>query len=459
VRAALVFQLPAVAIQVRHRLSEAVVLRINLNGNTRDQFRGLRPACRDTLPWTRVWLVAISLTAGMVCLPAQTALTGEDLEALRAAKALELHPQETPRLERSITKIQNSFVYRALTNQLQGIGFGFGQMVPGSGFSIGPQYVRNDLLDGRLNMQLSARVSTREYYATDLKLSWNDLLNGRMSVDFDTAHRNFGQMPYYGPGPDSRKTGRSDFRYEDTYAEIRPIVHPFRRASAGLIGGITAINVGPGTSDTFISTEQQFSPELAHGIDRQTGFWRGGGFVVYDWRDRPSESTRGGKYGAEYVRYQDRSLGQYSFYRLNLEAQQYWSFFHSKRTFAARVMSSLTDTNSSQRVPFYLQPTLGGPDSLRGYRPYRFFGDNSVLLNGEYRWEVSPSLDMAVFADAGKVFDRWNQWNFHRLESDVGIGFRAKTRSATVFRFDVGFSHEGCQVSWRMNDILVSRPQ
>lgn len=29
-------------------------------------------------------------------------------------------------------------------------------------------------------------------------------------------------MPYYGPGPDSQKSGRSDYRMEDTNVELRP---------------------------------------------------------------------------------------------------------------------------------------------------------------------------------------------------------------------------------------------
>ena len=42
--------------------------------------------------------------------------------------------------------------------------------------------------------------------------------------------------------------------------------------------------------------------------------------------------------------------------------------------------SSLTDFQNNQKVPFYLQPTLGGPDSLRGFRYGRFYGNNSALL-------------------------------------------------------------------------------
>jgi outer membrane translocation and assembly module TamA len=122
--------------------------------------------------------------------------------------------------------------------------------------------------------------------------------------------------------------------------------------------------------------------------------------------------------------------------------------------FTVHGASSLTTAGNGQLVPFYLQPTLGGANTLRGYRFNRFYGDNSVMVNGEYRWFCSPTVDMAVFADAGKVFQRWEQWNFHHLESDVGFSVRFKGRAGTpVFSVDTGFSHEGFQLWFRVNTI------
>ena len=57
------------------------------------------------------------------------------------------------------------------------------------------------------------------------------------------------------------------------------------------------------------------------------------------------------------------------------------------------------------------------------------------MVNAEYRWDASPILDMVVFADAGKVFNRWEQWNFHNLESDVGFSLRFKARYKDRFQF------------------------
>jgi len=108
--------------------------------------------------------------------------------------------------------------------------------------------------------------------------------------------------------------------------------------------------------------------------------------------------------------------------------------------------ATLSYPNGTSAVPFYLQPTLGGSEDLRGFRSYRFYDDNLLVVNAEYRWEAFSGLDMAVFFDAGKVAPKRSQLNFHNLETSTGFGLRFNMRNRTFFRIDTGFSHEGFQV-------------
>ena len=206
---------------------------------------------------------------------------------------------------------------------MNGLGIGFGTIVPGSGFAIGPKYKRSDLWGEKLTVSVEARAAINESYIGRLDLSVPNLIGDRAFLDFSTVHRDISEMPYYGPGPDSLKTGRSDYRLEDTNVELRPGFRPYKGLRAGLIGSYLAVNVGPGHSTKYISSERQYDPNVTPGLDRQTDFWRGGGFVEYDWRDRPSNPTSGGKSFAQYVRYLDRNLGAFSFLRLDLAASQY----------------------------------------------------------------------------------------------------------------------------------------
>ena len=111
-------------------------------------------------------------------------------------------------------------------------------------------------------------------------------------------------------------------------------------------------------------------------------------------------------------------------------------------------------------MPFYLQPTLGGSEDLRGFRPFRFYDNNAVILNGEYRWEVFSGLDMALFVDAGQVFPDWHQINYRHLKSDAGFGFRFNVRNDVFLRIDTAFSQrrlsDMVQVQQRILGVLAA---
>jgi hypothetical protein len=395
-------------------------------------------------------LMVLSLWACGIA-SAQTSSQTDLIESARDQKEAALTPEEPPKAEKRVEAIEQSIPYRLVTGDWNGFGIAMGAIVPDGGFAVGPRYTRPDLFGGKLTLHLEALGAMNESYAGRFGLSAPNLFGGRGFIDFDVTHRDISEMPYYGPGPNSRKTGRSDYRLEDTNVELRPGVRVFRGLRASLIGSYLANNVGPGYSSAYISSERQFGPELAPGINRQANFWRGGGVVEYDWRDNPGNPTSGGKYSAQYVRYLDQTFGAYSFLRVDLDATQYIPLFNQTHVIALHGASSLTDTNGSQRVPFYLQPALGGPDTLRGYRFGRFYGNNSTLVSAEYRWEASPLLQMAVFADGGKVFDRWEQWNFHNLQSDVGFAVRFKSPTTVLTSIETAFSHEGFQIWFRMN--------
>ena len=101
-----------------------------------------------------------------------------------------------------------------------------------------------------------------------------------------------------------------------------------------------------------------------------------------------------------------------------------------------------------------MQPTLGGYDDLRGFRPRRFYDENSFVLNAEYRWEICTGLDMAVFGDAGKVFHRPGDFNLSHLQPSAGFGLRLNNQQSTVMRLDTGFSREGFQVWFVFNKLF-----
>lgn len=402
---------------------------------------------------------AILITAVLLFCPFLSAQVVDsraaEIEAARAQKAQRLEPDELTKVERTFLYIKEKKVLERISAGIAGFRVKLGGLVSGGGFALGPEYLRRDLADGNVLLRSAAQSSFKGYQKYDFQFGLPSFANNRLFLDLYSVHRNYPGINYYGPGPDSKKSSRSDFRLEDTAFDgtfgIRPISHLHVGASLGYL----LVNVGPGTDLRFVSAEKVFTPVATPGIDRQANFLRQGVFAQYDYRDNPGGPRSGGNYILEYSRYFDQSLHLHDFQRLALHLQQYIPFFNQRRVFALRGKSVLTFKEDDQKVPFYLQPTLGGSDDLRGFRPFRFYDENLLVVNAEYRWETFSGLDMALFADAGKVFPRRSQWNFKDMEGSVGFGLRFNVRNSVFLRLDVGFSHEGFQVWVKFNNVFA----
>jgi hypothetical protein len=412
-------------------------------------------------------LRALGLACLFCCAPSLLAQEGgsatraAEMEAARQRKASTVQPETNSRLEQRLLWVQEKRVLERFTGGIGGWRLKLGGLAAGGGFAVGPEYVRNDLQEGQVQVRAAAQLSFNGFQKFDAELTLPKLLAKRAALNVYGVHHNYPQLQYYGPGPDSRKGNRTNYRLEDTALDVTFGVQPIPRLPELTVGASTGYlwnNVGPGTNKQWASTEKVFTPAQAIGLDQQSDFFRYGGHAQFDWRDNPGGPRRGGYYLAQISRYEDRKRKLHDFTRLDLELQKYLPFFNERRVIALRARTTLTDTRAGQSVPFYLQPTLGGPDTLRGYRPFRFADNNSLLLSAEYRYEVFSGLDMAIFADAGKVTARRGQINFKNLESSVGFGFRFNARNKVFMRVETAFSHEGFQVIVRFNPVFRTGP-
>jgi outer membrane protein assembly factor BamA len=114
----------------------------------------------------------------------------------------------------------------------------------------------------------------------------------------------------------------------------------------------------------------------------------------------------------------------------------------------------ISDTSAERDVPFYLMPSLGGGNTLRGYTDFRFHDRNMEVLNAESRWALFSHVDVAAFADAGKVAPRAGDLDFHHLKYSYGAGLRLHNASSTLARLDVGHSTEGWHVFFKVSEPL-----
>ncbi len=376
------------------------------------------------------------------------------IEQLRQQKAAQLEPDTPSGLEHALNVIKEKKIVERITAGIAGFRAHMGGLITGSGFAVGPEYDRHDLLRGQVAVRASARASLQKFYLMDAELNLPRLANDHVFVNWYALHRNYPHIDYYGPGSNSAKLGRSSWGLEDTSFQTMMGVQPVHGLRIGGLGRYLLTNVFRGHDNRFASAGSLYNETTTPGIQFQTDFLEGGGFVQYDWRDNPGGPRRGGNYIAQYASFSDIRRGRYSFDRVDLEAQQYIPFFNQRRVIALRGKVEAAAPHSGNLVPFYLQPTLGGSEDLRGFRPFRFYDNNAVILNGEYRWEVFSGLDMALFVDGGQVFHDWHRINYRELKADAGFGFRFNVRNDVFLRIDTGFSREGFQIWVKFNNVF-----
>ncbi|MBY0505563.1 MAG: BamA/TamA family outer membrane protein [Bryobacteraceae bacterium] len=380
-----------------------------------------------------------------------------EIEKARSEKAARLKPDEVSKTENLLSRFKDEKLLERFSQGFNGIRAKIGNMVTGGGFAIGPEYSREDLFKGYLQFRTAAQVSTRGYYKIDNQWTLPRLAKNKLALDIYTVHHNYASINYYGPGANSTKGGRSNYRLEDTSAEATSVFTPVRGlAIGGTVGGLW-MNIGPGNDRRFISADRIFTEAQAPGIQRQTNFFRYGVFLQHDTRDNPITAKAGRNVIFQYTWFDDIKLNTHNFRRIDAEVQQFIPILNRSRVFALRAKTVLTEANGNETAPFYLQPILGGSDDLRGFRNFRFSDRDMVVFNAEYRWEIFAGLDGALFMDAGKVFSRRGQLNFSNLERSYGFGLRGNARNATFLRVDVGFSREGFQVWVKFNDVFRQR--
>ena len=265
----------------------------------------------------------------------------------------------------------------------------------------------------------------------------------------DLRYRDFPQEDFFGLGPESQTADRTDYRIQEGSYDAVAGYQFNRFLGAGVRLGFSQVQIDEGTDNRFPDTQDLFNDTTAPGLNDQPDFFRFSSALFFDYRDKPGNPHNGGVLGVSFSRYTDYGTEQFDFNRLAFDARQYVPLGSVQRVFAFRFYTSLDGVDSDDRVPFYMQDTLGGSQTLRGFREFRFRDTNLTYLSGEYRWEAAPAIEGALFYDAGRVFSDRSDFGFDDLETSWGFGVRFKTKNAVIFRLDVGHSNEGTRIFFK----------
>ena len=386
--------------------------------------------------WCRLGSSALIVLATASLALAQEPATREEHDRKRREeKSRDARPYQPGGFERAMHFLEERGIFIV---GREGFYPKLGSLTTGSGFAYGAGFRDRDLFNNTGTLDLWAATSLKRYWATEARLTFPKLAHKRLHLEAWAAHRDYPQEDFYGIGPDSARPNGVSYAIQSNLFGSRVGVRP---VSIALVGtGVEYLNptLGRGSDGRVPSIEARFSSSTAPGIFESVDYVRTMAFVEVDYRE-PKNARRGGWYRVDFSRYDDQTSGRYTFNRVDTDLRQFVGVFAGRRVIAARLFVSTSDTDAGHVMPFYAMPTLGGNDTLRGFRDYRFRGPHAILGQAEYRWELWSGLDAALFYDAGKVANRRADLNFKNLESDYGFGFRFNTDQGIVFRVDAAF--------------------
>lgn len=382
-------------------------------------------------------VLALALTTALAATArAQEPSTrAEALYQERAEKQRSLEPYQQNAVEKSFDVLEDRAVF--LLNR-QGLYPKLGSLTTGSGFAYGVGWRNSRLLDHRATLDTWVAGSIKGYFAWEVRGGLPELAGGRAFAEGYFQRRDYPNEEFFGVGPTSLRANQTAYALRGNTFGGRAGLTPVDRVRVG--GGVEFLQprIGRGTDAIVPSIDELFTEVSAPGLTRQPDFLRTSAFVEVDTRE-PRYPRGGGYYLVQFSQFDDRTLDAYSFRRTDVDLRQYIGFLAGRRVIALRGFLSTSDADAGQAVPFYLMPTLGGHDSLRGFRDYRFRGPHALLLQAEYRWEIWSGVDGALFYDAGKVAARRGDLDFTDLERDYGFGFRFNTNQGIVLRVDASF--------------------
>jgi hypothetical protein len=340
--------------------------------------------------------------------------------------------------------IKNGF-YPEMSNMPTGAGW----------ISAGPGY-RHWFFGDQMLIDGSAAISWRAYKMAQARFELPQLARSRLAVGTQVRWQDLTQVTFFGDGPDALEANRSEYRLKSTniaaYATLRPSQWLAVGGRLGWLDRPSVLAPAGSFKRGNPATQDVFSGDPVFSMSPQPSFAYREASVTVDTRDHRSHPTAGGVYRAAWTGFTDQDHGIFSVRRSEAEAAQFIPMSRSRVVLALHGWLVASDNADGAWVPFYLQPSLGGHNTLRGYADYRFHDRNLLAVNVEARFALFTHVDAAVFADAGNVAARVADLDLDKRS--YGIGWRMHSRESTFARIDIAHGADGWNLLFRLSDPL-----
>jgi hypothetical protein len=330
----------------------------------------------------------------------------------------------------------------------------FSNMISGAGWlSAGPGY-RQYFSDDRILVDGSAAISWHLYKMVQGRFELPTLADNHLVVGAQGMWQDATQVNYFGIGPDSLETNRSQYRIQTTdvvgYATIKPYTWLSIGSEVGFLKQPKIMEPGGTFVGDFPTTRNEFPADPGVSLTSQPDFWHIEESVTADTLNHHSYPSTGGLYRAAFTSYDDRDTGTFSFSQYEAEGEQFIPLADRRVVLGFRGWTLYSNVPAGNQIPFYLLPSLGGNNTLRDFHSYQFHDNNLLVVNAESRFLLYRHLDLALFFDAGNVAPTFKELNLD--QTSYGAGVRLHTDTHTFGRVDVAYGSEGWRFVARTSD-------
>jgi hypothetical protein len=300
------------------------------------------------------------------------------------------------------------------------------------------------------------------------------------------------KLLYYGLGQDTSRGARSFFGMRETIVGgnvVWPVSGPLNVAIGAEVNG-RAFDLRANNSVPGDSIGQVYADVTAPGLQSQPGYAQFGQNI----RARPSVAN--GHVQFDYnVALQEWVAKQsgYSFRRFNVDLGHEFSLYGVSRSrrprdfngpdsclpdpnvdtcptisrnlegsFGLRFLYTGSFTGTGSRVPFYLDPTLGGSDLngnsvLASFPDYRFRAPNLMVLRGSFEHSLGKfPVGVKFMVDEGRVALKSGDLGFSHLAHSYAAGFTVHAGGLPVIELLFAWGgHEGTHTLANVSSSLL----
>ena len=295
---------------------------------------------------------------------------------------------------------------------------------------------------------LFASQSTRNQAEYEVGYVHPALVQGRYFFDGKLDYTNDRTTRFFGLGAGSRKQDETTYTSREVVGSVTLGWWVRRPLMISLTERLRSVSISRG-----IETSLPFLRDKFMGLPGEKGafVWAHRLALTYDARNGRETPTQG-YFGQLFAELAEPTLGSdAAFVRYGLEGRLLWPLFHDR---VVTVMRGLVERVEGAELPFFELSALGGEDTLRGFGDKRFRDTGRLLLNIEERIKflsltlrgIRTAFELAVFAEAGRVFPSFTRLDARQVQTVVGAGLRLVVTSQIVAKIDIGLGREGTAI-------------